>query len=743
MRRDIVVAMWCVSVILSPFIFAQKAKRSTATSETSESPAPVRRSYRVRSGDTLESIAERFLGRRDRWIDILAINPKLKDPNRLTVDEELELPLPGERIEYHRSTTATSGSDSSYPSTSGSVASEIHLPSASVSPTSPAPVIAEDIPPTVVSSVVPTETAPPVSQDSASTLPWASWNSITQSKDDGSVVEAPLEIGQKYDVRFDLTLGAIGTKINSTVDPNAKDILRRLKGKHPTLFAVPVLSGDELKLLTGTPPLAFPLDPQRLESGEPRKNGESDLDYLRRISAATITIPVHAVNAGCAFLGLSLWTATDDNLRPNTPFDFILRRVPVGDGPSRCGEVGLLQSGLPASFINRAGVTVDASLHIFQLPTGAPQGQPQRYSQAVYVDLSGKPLTWRLAADLASYVAEPKTYLSRQLHWALQLNDYRPMRAELTKIIFPSTDDAAVRALNSMKALAARADSRPVTVYASLVGDDGWPQVFPIGLVNGDDEKALGSRITFVEPLKQENTADARCVSRWTFFLPPKLLPDNGFACSVNDAELLKETVPSHTGAAEANADVGQDLSTIMWNRLMIYFGVEKQAQNAAANKGVDGDSPEGLLLLAHQGNGVLSFNPDGEPGIKSLDVHHPKYQAGSMGVLVACEGSSSGAASADLDWLTTFNKLNMDVILVSPFSLPIGVGGCFARRWRAALEEARKNPTPVTIAEIYRSVLKQMAAELTEADDQEVLNAAYQFVLTGNAQLPVCGSTP
>ena len=523
------------------------------------------------------------------------------------------------------------------------------------------------------------------------------------------VVETALEKGQKYDLRFDLTVGAVVTAVRSDADPLAQDILKHLKGKRPHLFAIPVVSGIELRSLK-TGPIEFTLDPQRLSGSAPRKDGESDLDYLQRITAATITMPVLAEEPGCGFVGLSLWTASDDNTRPSAPFEFILRRVQVGTGGGDCGATKLLQSGMSSAFINRAGIAVDAALHIFQLPTGTPRGTPQEYSQAIYVDGSGKPLTWQLSSDLASYVADPKTYFSRELHWALQLHDYRPLRRALTNIIFPVDNEAAKQALVSIRAVAARGNTKPVTVYASLVNTEGWPQVFPIGLVNGDNEEALGRRITFIEPLPMEHATDSRCVSQWTFVLPPELLSDNGFTCTV------------------ADTDAKDGLMTV-WDGL---YGYLTGAGTAA--------DPEGLLLLAHQGNGVLSFDPSGDPGIKTFEVKHG-YTAGSMGLLLACEGSSSGAALADLSWMMKFNELNMDVILVSPFSLPIDVGGCFARQLRMALENAKKNSTRVTIAEIYRSVIAEMFKGVSEEDEREALNATYQFVLAGNAQLPVCGS--
>jgi len=54
-------------------------------------PVATSTGYRVRSGDTLSSIARRELGNADRWREIAKANPSV-DPNRLKVGQALTLP---------------------------------------------------------------------------------------------------------------------------------------------------------------------------------------------------------------------------------------------------------------------------------------------------------------------------------------------------------------------------------------------------------------------------------------------------------------------------------------------------------------------------------------------------------------------------------------------------------------------------------------------------------------------------
>jgi LysM repeat protein len=71
-------------------------------------PDPTSQTYRVRSGDTLLSIAQRFgltLGQ------LMAANPTISDPNRIRVGQVLVIPPPGAPETGPRSASFTDGSD--------------------------------------------------------------------------------------------------------------------------------------------------------------------------------------------------------------------------------------------------------------------------------------------------------------------------------------------------------------------------------------------------------------------------------------------------------------------------------------------------------------------------------------------------------------------------------------------------------------------------------------------------------
>ncbi len=82
--------------------------RPTPAVAPTPTPEPTSRTYRVRSGDTLVSIAQRFgltVGQ------LLAANPGISDPDRIRVGQVLVIPPPGAPDTGPRSATFTDGAD--------------------------------------------------------------------------------------------------------------------------------------------------------------------------------------------------------------------------------------------------------------------------------------------------------------------------------------------------------------------------------------------------------------------------------------------------------------------------------------------------------------------------------------------------------------------------------------------------------------------------------------------------------
>lgn len=71
----------------------QKAKSSKAKKKKKSAKKPVARTHKVKRGDTLGKIAQKYLGRANRYPEIVKANKsKIKNPNRLKVGWVLKIP---------------------------------------------------------------------------------------------------------------------------------------------------------------------------------------------------------------------------------------------------------------------------------------------------------------------------------------------------------------------------------------------------------------------------------------------------------------------------------------------------------------------------------------------------------------------------------------------------------------------------------------------------------------------------
>ena len=95
----------CVTVAPPP---ATPVPTPTPLVTPAPEPDPTSQSYRIRSGDTLLTIAQRFgltLGQ------LMAANPSITDPNRIRVGQVIVIPPPGAPDTGPRSATVVDGSD--------------------------------------------------------------------------------------------------------------------------------------------------------------------------------------------------------------------------------------------------------------------------------------------------------------------------------------------------------------------------------------------------------------------------------------------------------------------------------------------------------------------------------------------------------------------------------------------------------------------------------------------------------
>ncbi|MDD2710753.1 MAG: LysM peptidoglycan-binding domain-containing protein [Verrucomicrobiae bacterium] len=76
----------------TPNVLTSTSSPAPSSSKKPAAKPTSSRTYTIKKGDGIQSIAERFYGDRSKWREIMAANPNLKDPNRLSPGQVIRLP---------------------------------------------------------------------------------------------------------------------------------------------------------------------------------------------------------------------------------------------------------------------------------------------------------------------------------------------------------------------------------------------------------------------------------------------------------------------------------------------------------------------------------------------------------------------------------------------------------------------------------------------------------------------------
>jgi LysM repeat protein len=86
------------STLAQPDIFAKPAAPSATLGPSKPHPAlglaatATQKTVRIQPGDSLWKLAQQSLGRGSRWPELVAVNPRIADPNKISIGAELNLP---------------------------------------------------------------------------------------------------------------------------------------------------------------------------------------------------------------------------------------------------------------------------------------------------------------------------------------------------------------------------------------------------------------------------------------------------------------------------------------------------------------------------------------------------------------------------------------------------------------------------------------------------------------------------
>ena len=244
----------------------------------------------------------------------------------------------------------------------------------------------------------------------------------------------------------------------------------------------------------------------------------------------------------------------------------------------------------------------------------------------------------------------------------------------------------------------------------------------PIHLVEQSPGVLLGRNLRFVQPLPlpSPKRSGSGCVQTWS----AGLLVGDYFDQGQWRRDWLESFVTTAHHSRFRNMN---DLDGLRDD----YFG----------NADLISDMPEGLVLLAHHGNGHLSDTPDRD-AIEQItpDGIKRKFRAGSVALLIACStGALGDAQRGSSPLLFRLNEKNVRAALVSPFEVPPRVARRFLDHFAAAVEASSQDRSLYDLVDDAKARLR---TSTDPDDDNDGLKAAVDiFMLVGDGDLRVCHS--
>jgi Carboxypeptidase regulatory-like domain/Leucine rich repeat/Leucine Rich Repeat len=556
--------------------------------------------------------------------------------------------------------------------------------------------------------------------------PW--WNHwITKDGLPEASQATMLETGQEYTFYLELSPAAQKDVANgeqsAEVTQALRDYLTRLKmtGVSETFLFVRInVIGRALALTERVDPVAswtrtagwipqfdtaaagvLSLDLDKLTADS--KNAGPDISQSFR--AGAIRFGVKALDHGCAAIAVSIWDQTR-----SLPLDHIVRIVSVGT-QTKCSSGGNSEQVTPGTFsLPAKEIAPDVSLQVFEYKVN---GDSRSAAFMALRTPSGpcESFHWASDSSVIDQILHSQNFRTVLGQARLTEGLYSSVGEQLVDAFFPSRHSlggcGSADAFNALKVLSQQRDLR---LYARISDTDERLVIVPLGLLamfTDGGQRVFAHDIRVFQPIARQTLGPTECVKNWMF-----VLPSNLDGINPGDSRL---DLPNVLGSDPRVVRSKQDFLTRL---------VDAEDET---------ETPNGLLLLAHHQDGVLTFSAPGDSiGYTRFDR---SVGSGSIAILSACETTNLTESTKLINRLNTDG---VDAFVAASFELDISFGINFAFNFAETI--AQEGGNTITLDKTFEKAMAQTVTyESKTTSPERARGMSLELVLAGNPELTIC----
>lgn len=442
-------------------------------------------------------------------------------------------------------------------------------------------------------------------------------------------------------------------------------------------------------------------------------------------------------SAGCASLAVVIWNESKSRVIGSWIHPLLILPEPIhfiGNYEESVRDItSRYNCGHPSQVAERFDITA--------VPRFDPETRKNLAGRLTFLDFPGYSMGF--FESLQSVSDEPQAWVldsviglrkdlaaikqKVDIHIGERIFDLRSVSDPLERMLFscknmPVGDETCPgkQAHTALVKIASNAGSRGSRIQATFRDINNSIYYLPIHLLRIDKDRFLGDAIQIDQPLPIPLGAapsSRPCVKQWVAGLVVKNAAFDAGDWRNKWINKIK-TIRNYTVSPYVQ----------LANLKEKYFLNLTHAQSG----------PEGLVLLAHHGGGLIADDEDQEAldAIRLCDLKRI-FEPGSFAVLASC---SVGAMSEDQQdnslFLHTLNENNMKAAVVSPFKVPAPVAKLFLDSFEDTLSElGNQNKTFYEVFKISKEKYRQAA----RGDTDWLAPKVNAFMLVGDGDVEIC----